>query len=236
MFKVLCITAKEGENGFFIKDDFIRDEIIFEKNEILAEVVTLKTRKGKIKKKNIKKLEKLCEKEENIYTSIDSIKKFEKNKNNRKVINYLPLVSFKKWANINAVSLSDEEFAMVVGELDDEEKSLIIKIASLVKLLTIYNCKDESLSDEIMEKTGLCVKFSKEEIKENIVIYTKESLVIENRVTGEKIHDIRVSLPNEMKNYEELPMERILENSLKNENAEKIFKKNKLKIGGFYRT
>ena len=235
MFRVLCIVGKEGKTGLFGKCDISQQEIVFKNEGIVINELTVVTKKGKIKHKAMKKIRKIAESEENVYTDIEGIKGLEKNKNNGRVINYLAGVSFKKWANVNGFSLSEEPFAIVMGESDDEEKERIFKIAFLMKLVTIYNCKDKALADEILEKTGLCVKISDGEATENAIIYTGESLSFCNRVQRERVYDIRIDVPDRMKEYNHLPMERILENSLKNNDAEKVLKRNKLKISGFYR-
>ncbi len=235
MFKVLCITGEEGKVSLFSKNDIFKKETSFQREQIYISEVTVKTRKGKVRKKTLKKLEKLCENEENVYTNLDSIKHLEKNKNNARVMNCLPSVALKKWANMNGISLSDEQFALVVGDLFEEEKKKIYKIASCVKLMTIYNCNDAAFADELLEKTGLCAKLSDEEIKEDVVIYTKDSLAFEDRRTGSRVYDVRLEALAEMKEYSYLPAERILENYIKSGDGEKIFKKNKFKISGFYR-
>ncbi len=234
MFEAICITGEERK-GFFEKEEIREKEISFDREEVLVREVTVKTKKGKIRRKTAKKLEKIYGNKENIYTSVDGIKHIEKNKNNERLMNYLPSVAFRKWANLNGISLADEEFALVVGEGDSKEKEKIFKIAACVKLMTIYGCSDSSLQEEILEKTGLSAKLSDGEIKERAVIYTGDGLAFFDGKTGSRAYDLFVELPSAMKEYSHLPMERVLENALKRADGEKHLKKNKLKIGGFYR-
>lgn len=235
MFEVMCISCESSEKRVFVKDEIKQKEIKFENEEILIRHLTVTCKRGKIKRKTLRKLEKITANEENVYTDSDSIKHLEKNKNNERVINHLPTASFKKWANLCGTSLSDTQFALVTENPDKAEKERIFKIASLVKLLNIYNCKDKNLADEILEKTGLCVTMADGIPFESVVIHTKDSLVFEDKRLGEKVYDLSIELPKKMKEFKNLPMERILENALKCERGEKIFKKNKLKIGSFYR-
>ena len=188
---------------------------------------------NKIKRKLFNRLENICKGYDNVISTSGEFDELEKRYKECTMMTATPVICFKKCISMSGYQSQVDSFGVVMESAKEEAINACIKLCGQMRFVTLYEKEKTDLQDLILEKTGVCVRVGEYgDFKEKMCIHISDCVEFFDRKKNICYFDIEYFKKDYENNYSYLPMDEILNISIKESSRESYIKSKKVKIKG----
>lgn len=186
----------------------------------------------KLKRKQKRILEKVYLDYDNVVTDCELLSVYEKHRELKSLMTALPETCLCEYLKEKRMDASKSEFTLIVKKKTVQSKKTAVSLSRKLRFLTLYEDEKSTLSDDILEETGVCVKQGKNfENHKNTVLIIDDDFTIYDCTEGTLYYDVCIEKKDFSDTYG-LPIGKILEICVKESNEESYIMRKKVKIVG----